>query len=70
MAETDEFSSVMRRTVEVVRPLSTIWPMTPFEAVTGMPTPTPEEVPRLMETVEVHESEDPEMMRAPVDCRL
>ena len=45
MAETDELSSVMSLTVEVVGPHSTICPMMPLADVTGMPTETPLVVP-------------------------
>ena len=67
IADTPEFSSMMRRTSEVEGPHSMIWPMTPAESVTGIPTATPEEVPLSMVTVSDHESFEPEMMRAPVD---
>ena len=70
IAETEEFSSVIRRTTDEVGPHEMIWPMTPLEAMTGMPTVSPEAEPRLIVTVEVQESLDPEMMRAPFDCRL
>ena len=70
IAETEEFSSVIRRTSDEVGPHEMIWPMTPLEAMTGIPTVSPETEPRLIVTVEVQESLDPEMMRAPFDCRL
>ena len=70
MAEIEEFSSVSRRTVEDSAPLSTTWPTTPLEEVTGMPDVTPEEVPLSMVTVSLQVSTEPEMMRAAVDWRL
>ena len=57
----------MSLTVEVVAPHSVICPITPLEAMTGIPTVSPEADPILMVTLEVHESVEPEMMRAPVD---
>ena len=70
MAEMLEDSSSTSRTVEEVAPHSTIWPMTPEDEVTGMPTDRPELVPLSMVTVDDHESLEPEMMWAAVDCRL
>ena len=70
IAETLDDSSVSRRTVEDVAPHSTICPMTPLEAETGIPTESPSAVPLSMVTVDDQESAEPEMMRAAVDCRL
>ena len=71
IAETEEFSSVSRaHGGRVVRPLSMTCPMTPLDAVTGIPALTPEEVPLSMVTVLLQESDAPEMMRAAVDWRL
>jgi hypothetical protein len=70
MAEILEDSSVTRSTVEDVALHSTIWPMTPEDEVTGMPTERPELVPLSIVTVEDHESLEPEMIWAAVDCRL
>ena len=67
MAEMFEDSSVRRRTVDVVAPHSMICPMTPLDAVTGMPTAKPELVPLSMVTVEDHESVEPEMTCAASD---
>ena len=60
----------MRRTTEEVVPHSMIWPMAPLESVTGMPTESPALEPLSRVTVSVHESLEPEMMRAAVDWRL
>ena len=70
MADTREFSSFTSLTTEVVGPHSMIWPITPVESHTGMPTSRPEVVPLSMVTVDDHESVEPAMMRAPVACRL
>ena len=70
MAETEEFSSLTRRTVEEVAPHSTICPIAPAELVTGMPTASPEALPLSMVTVRLQESVEPEMMRAAVDWSL
>ena len=70
IAETEEFSSEMRRTVELAGPHSMIWPMAPLESETGMPTARLEVVPLSIVTVSLHESVEAEMMRAAVDWRL
>ena len=70
MADTPDCSSVMRRTVELVAETSMIWPITPPELHTAMPTARPWALPLSMVTVAVHASLEAPMMRAAVDCRL
>ena len=70
MAETPEFSSVIRRTVEVLAETSIIWPITPAELQTGILMAKPSAEPLSMVTVRDHASLDSPMMRAAVDSRL
>ena len=61
-----ESSSVSSRTTEDAVPHSTIWPITPVEEHTGIPTARPAEEPFEIVIVELHESAEPEMTVAAV----
>ena len=70
MADTPEFSSPIRRTVDVLAETSIIWPITPAELVTGILMVRPSAEPLSMVTVEVQASPEAPTMRAAVDLRL
>ena len=70
MAEMPDCSSLTRRTVEVVAETSMIWPMTPPELHTGMPTSKPAFTPLSMMTALDQASPVDPIMRAAVDFRL
>ena len=61
---------MISRTVELVGLTEIICPIAAELSVTGMPTASPEMEPLSMVMVELHESLDPEITRAPVDLRL